>query len=497
MAEPATATLASALAAFADGTSYEALPGDVTGSVRQRVLDIVGLCVAAHRLPTSAAITAHVAEQGGRPQAHVIGGGATAVPAPLAALANGVLAHSLDYDDTHLPSVLHPSASVVPAALAAGELAGASGRETVRAIALGLEVCVRLGMAGYDEEAGNSTFFEHGQHATSICGTLGGAVAAGVLLGLDEGGLTDVLGIAASTASGIIESNRTGGTVKRLHCGWAAQAAVTAAQLAARGFTGPPTVLEGRFGFFRAFLHGVYEPAGITRGLGSQWAVPGIFFKPYPANHFTHAAVDAALELRRRGLDPERVASVTLGVPAPVIRTIGQPIERKRAPESGYQAQFSGPFAVAAALYGDGNGLGVGLADYTDELARDPRRRALMAKVEVVPDDWATAVFPHQFPARLTVVDTEGRTWRAEVPANRGGPLRPLSERDLELKFRDNAAGRLPEAAARTVMERVRRLDTLHNIRELLCPLAEFDHGSATAGKESGVGRANGRRQQR
>ncbi|MEU5464195.1 MmgE/PrpD family protein [Streptomyces althioticus] len=466
-------TLARRLAEFATQTSYETLPADVVDSVRKRVVDVLGLCVAAHRLPTSTAIVEHVREQGGRPQATVIGG-ATPLPAPLAALANGVLAHSLDYDDTHLPSVLHPSASVVPAALAAAESSGADGRGTVHAIAVGLEVCVRLGMAGYDREAGNSTFFEHGQHATSICGALGGAVAAGLLLGLDEDGLESVLGIAASMAGGIIEANRTGGTVKRLHCGLAAQSAVTAAQLVRRGFTGPPTVLEGRFGFFEAWLHGVYDPTAVTEGLGTEWAVPGIFFKPYPANHFTHTAADAAMALRDRGLDPARVERLVLGVPGPVIRTIGQPIEGKRAPETGYQAQFSGPYMVAAGLLGGGGGLGLGLDDFTDDLARDPVRRELMAKVEVVEDDTATAIFPAQFPAVLTAHDTDGRVWREEVLSNRGGSLRPLSDDELELKFRDNARGRLSEPDIDLVMDRGRRLGELDRIHDLLAPLAEL-----------------------
>ncbi|MFJ2703877.1 MmgE/PrpD family protein [Streptomyces sp. NPDC087428] len=471
MAEP---TLARHLAEFAAETSYEALPREVDDSVRKRVVDVLGLCVAAHRLPTSAAIVEHVREQGGRPTATVVGGGGTRVPAPLAALANGVLAHSLDYDDTHLPSVLHPSASVVPAALAAAEATGADGRHTVRAIAVGLEVCVRLGMAGYDRDSGNSTFFEHGQHATSICGALGGAVAAGLLLGLTTDGLVDVLGITASMAGGIIEANRTGGTVKRLHCGLAAQSAVTAAQLVRRGFTGPPTVLEGRFGFFEAFLHGVYDPAAITDGLRTEWAVPGIFFKPYPANHFTHTAADAAMALREQGLDPARVARLVLGVPAPVVRTIGQPIDRKRAPETGYQAQFSGPYMVAAGLLGGGHGLGLGLDDFTDELARDPVRRELMAKVEVVADDMATAIFPEQFPAVLTAHDTDGRVWRQEVLSNRGGPDRPLSDAELALKFRDNTAGRLSGSAVALVMDRGMDLAGLDRIQDLLSPLAEL-----------------------
>jgi 2-methylcitrate dehydratase PrpD len=466
-------TLGERLAQFANATDYEALPADVVDSVRNRVLDIIGLCVAAHALPTSQAALCHVTDQGGHEQAHVVGLG-TRVPAPLAALGNGVLAHSLDYDDTHLPSVLHPSASVVPAALAAAELADASGRQAIRAIAVGLEVCVRLGMAGYDRAAGNSVFFEHGQHATSICGTLAGAVSAALLLGLDEDGVLDAVGVAASMASGIIEANRTGGTVKRMHCGWAAHSAVTAAQLAQRGFTGPPTVLEGRFGFFEAFLRGQYDPAEITRGLGSTWAVPGIFFKPYPANHFTHAAIDAALALRRRGLDPDEVESLTLGVPAAVVRTIGEPIEAKRAPQTGYQAQFSGPYAVVAGLLG-GGGLGLGLGDFTDELARDPYRRDLMAKVEIEPADRCTQIFPAQFPAVLRARTRDGREWTEEVLANRGGPQRPLHADELALKFRDNAADRLSPAAVRETEEIVRRLDELDSVGALLRLVSRFE----------------------
>ncbi|MBO4205666.1 MmgE/PrpD family protein [Micromonospora echinofusca] len=462
MTEP---TLGQRLAAFAADTPADTLPDEVVASVQARVLDIIGLCVAALPLPTSQAALAYVTEQGGRGQATVVGL-AEQVPAALAAFANGVLAHSLDYDDTHLPSVLHPSASVVPAALAAAELAGASGRETVAAIAVGLEVCVRLGMAGYDPVAGNSVFFEHGQHATSICGTLGGAVAAARLLGLDAGGTLDALGVAASMAAGLIESNRNGGTVKRIHCGWAAHSAVSAALLARHGVTGPPTVLEGRFGFFQAFLRGEFDADEIVRGLGTEWTVPGIFFKPYPANHFTHAAIDAAMALREQGLPVDRIESITLGVPAPVIRTIGQPIERKRTPQTGYEAQFSGPYAVAAGLCG-GGGLGVGLADFTDDLARDPARRALMARVEVVADERCDAIFPNQFPAVLRVVTGDGREWTSEVLANRGGPQRPLSEAELAVKFRSNAAAGLSAETAARIEEEVRRMDRAPDVRRL------------------------------
>jgi len=466
-------TLAQRLGAFAAATDYHRLPEEVVDSVRKRVLDVLGICVAAAPLDTSRAARGFVADQGGRAQACAVGL-PERVPAPLAAFVNGVLAHSLDYDDTHLPSVLHPSASVIPAALAAAQECSADGEQTVAAIAVGLEVCVRLGMAGYDAESGNSVYFAHGQHATSICGAMGGAVSAALLYGLDAAGVAHTLGVAASMSSGIIEANRTGGTVKRMHCGWAAHSAVSAAQLVRRGFTGPPTVLEGRFGFFEAWLHGLYDPAPLIDGLGVQWAVPSIFFKPYPANHFTHAGIDAARAVRARGVDPADIASMVLGVPAQNLPTVGQPIEAKRTPATGYLAQFSGPYTVVAGLLG-GGGLGVGLDDFTDELAQDPARRELMQRVDVVADQRCTAVFPHQFPAVLTVRLTGGDELVEEVFVNRGGPERPLSFDELGTKFRDNAGRLLPPEDVGRLQAAIARLERLEDVGELLDPLRAID----------------------
>jgi len=459
-------TLAQELAAFASQSNYSSLPSDVIESVRGRVLDILGICFAATTLDTSKAAAQWVTSQGGAPHASGIGL-RDKVPAAQAAFINGVLAHSLDYDDTHLPSVLHPSASVIPAAIAAAQSVGANGRQTIVAIAVGIEVCVRLGMAGFDRSTGNSTFFEHGQHATSICGALGSAVAAGMLIGLSEKQLVDVFGVSASMASGIIESNRTGGTVKRMHCGWAAHSGVTAAQLVAHGITGPPTVLEGRFGFFQAWLHGTFNADEITRNLGTDWSVPGIFFKPYPANHFTHATIDAGLQLRQEGITPQDIESIEIGVATPTVRTIGEPLDVKRTPETGYMAQFSAPFTVAAALTG-GGGLGLGLEDFTDERAHDPGLRALMEKITVVADSECDAIFPHQFPAVLRVRTIDGREIVKKVLTNRGGPDRPLTFDDLAQKFHDNASTVLNEEEITRIRQAVAHLHDLVDLSKLL-----------------------------
>jgi 2-methylcitrate dehydratase PrpD len=171
-------------------------------------------------------------------------------------------------------------------------------------------------------------------------------------------------------------------------------------------------------------------------------------------------------------------------VPAQNLRTVGEPIEVKRTPETGYMAQFSGPYAVVLGLLG-GSGLGAGLDDYTDELARDPRRRALMAKVDVVADDRCTEIFPHQFPAVLTARLRDGRTLMAEVLTNRGGPQRPLSFEELAAKFRDNAGRVLAPDQVDGLAAACRRLEECTDLGEMLAPLTGVDALTTPASGET------------
>lgn len=440
----AAATLATTLAAFAADTAVDRLPARVVSSTRQRLLDTLGIGLAARARGLGEAATAFAREASAGTDATAIGGGRLA--AGEAAFVNGVLAHSLDFDDTHLPSVLHPSASVVPGCLAAGEAWGAAPGAVLGAVAVGIELTVRLGLGGY--VAGVNQFFERGWHATSICGALGTAAAVARLRGLDAAGIRDALGIAASMAGGLLEANRAGGTVKRLHCGLAARAGIQAAQLAAHGFTAPASVLEGRFGFYRAFLDGEADLGSVVEGLGSRWELPGIHFKPYPANHYTHAGIDAALEIKaRHPFDPAQVRRIELGAAAAALRTIGEPRAEKVRPRSGYHAQFSGPFTVAVALLG-GGGLGVWLDDFTDERARDPALLALAGRVETFVDPACDAAFPAAFGAVLRIHFTDGSVEEARVMDNRGGPRRPLSAGELHHKFALNAGLWLAPPAA-------------------------------------------------
>ena len=451
---------------FAGAVRDGKVEDSILQDARRRATDIVGIALAAVGMEPARAVGAVIEGWGGEGKASVIGRN-DKYPAASAALVNGTLAHALDYDDTHLPSVLHPSAAVVPAALAAAEASGTSGGDLLAAVAAGDELAVRVGMAGYDRELGNSVFFEKGLHATSIAGTLGGALATAMLYGLDEEGIGHAVAISASMGAGLIEANRTGGTVKPVHCGWAAHAGVTAAELARHGLTGPPTVFEGRFGFLQAYLGDEADTEALTRGLGEEWELPRVFFKPYPANHFTHAGIDAAIRLREEGLDVGEIEEIELGVATPTLRTIAQPEEEKARPKTGYAAKFSGPFTVATALLG-GGGLGVSLEDFADEAVKDRAKLDLASRVRCVADEECDRIFPNQFPAVLRIRMKSGKEREARVPHNRGGPENPLSNEELETKFRTNAGRTLPSGQVEELEGALRSLGEAETVEETI-----------------------------
>ena len=462
-------TFVQQLAEFAVATTG-AISSDVRRDVSERILDVIGNSLAGRAESHSDSEPDRATERmvkawGGAAQAGIIGS-QERLPATSAALVNGTLAHILDFDDTHLPSVLHPSANIVPATLAVAEETSASVDLVLSATAAGIEITNRLGMASYIPEAGNSLFFEKGFHATSICGTIGAAAAAALLYGLDADGVAHAMGIASSMGAGVIEANRTGGTVKRIHCGWAAHGGIIAAQMAKQGITGPPTVLEGRFGFFQAYLDGKYDASALNDGLGRNWELLRTVYKPYPTNHFTHPGIDCAMQLRAQGLQASDIDTVELGTSAPVLRTIAEPIEDKRKPKSGYHAKFSGPYTVAAALVG-GGGLGVYLDDFVDGVWDDPARLALAAKVDVVADARATDLFPKAFAAVLRVRTKGGSTLEARVDGSRGSDVAPLSREDMLTKFRLNASRALDTSRVQQ-LESVSALKSNEDLAQML-----------------------------
>jgi 2-methylcitrate dehydratase PrpD len=456
-------TLAGRLAAFATRLSFDDLPPAVVASVRLRVLDVLGIALAASRHEVGPSVLGAVAAWGGGGPCSVVGAAARTT-APLAALANGTLAHGLDFDDTHAASITHASAVILPAVLAAAEAEGADGRTAVTAAVAGLEAVTRLGMAA------GGAFHERGLHATSVCGAPAAALAAGRVLGLDEARLGAALGVAGSFAGGLMEFLADGSWVKRAHAGWAAHGGIVAAGLAAGGFTGPATVLEGRFGLYRALLgaeRGAAVDTGAFATLGREWETLRIGFKPYPCCHYLHAYLDCALALRERhALAAADVAAVECRVPAGEVPVVCEPRAAKRTPRTAYDAQFSLPFSVAAALL-DGR---VTLDTYAPERLADRRVLDLAARVEHAVDPAST--FPHGFPGWVRVRLRDGRVLEAREPDGRGGPARPLPEAAVVAKFRDNAGRALDPADVAAIEDAVRHLDALDDVGALMRRLA-------------------------
>lgn len=428
-------TLAERIGQWVWQLELDAVPAEVIESIKDRLIDTLGVALAGRHSDAGRAIRTAVGRWRGPEEASVLGE-AVRLPAPSVALINGTYAHSLDFDDTHLPSLIHPSAPLVPAVLAVGEASFASGTRVVTALAVGYEVFCSLAMAQYDRNVRNSVLFEKGLHATSILGTIANAVACAKVMGRDAETITNALAVACSMGGGILEANRSGGSVKKVHGGWAAHAGVCAAEFAASGVTGPAAALEGDFGFFRAYCGDRWSPGPLDE-LGTIWRTPEICYKPYPCNVFTHALVDAAKRFRAQGIEPVDIARIRIGTAAASWRAIGDPIGEKRRPRSPYHAKFSAPYVFATALLG-GGGLGLAEADFSPARLGAMATNRLMDVTDVVKDAECDRIFPDHFPARVQLELKDGGLVEEWVPANSGGPQLSLGRDDLIKKLEAN-----------------------------------------------------------
>jgi 2-methylcitrate dehydratase PrpD len=417
------------VAAWVAGTSIDAMPADVLARGRAAIVDTVGVTIAGVAEPVARIAAELIAEDGSAPVASQLGTSLLTSPES-AALLNGIAGHALDYDDVNASVTGHPSVVVLPAAFAAAELTGASGAALLEGYVIGVEVMAKLGRAMGPEH------YRVGWHATSTLGTIGAAVAAGKLLGLDERRLRHAIAIAVSEASG---SRQNFGTMtKPFHAGHAARCGVTAARLAGRGLTGDENALEAPCGFFALFSHGAGQTAGVGSWLGAPYelASVGLSVKQYPCCYATHRAADAVLALRSaHGLDGRGVEAIEAVVPVGAV----QPLIHPR-PASGLEGKFSMQYVLAAALL-DGR---LGLDSFSDAAVARPEARDLLARVSVH-EDPAIATRGHPIDeghVEVSVRLRDGTRLRRRVERPRGSPELPLTQEELSAKFRDcvNAA---------------------------------------------------------
>ncbi|MFI5367327.1 MAG: MmgE/PrpD family protein [Candidatus Binatia bacterium] len=453
------------LAAFAAELRFEMLPADVVAKLKLHLLDVLGVALAGASMEFGGAALGVGTHLGGSPTCTVIGF-RERLPAVWAALVNGTLAHGLDYDDTHTESVVHVSASVVPAALAACEETGATGTgatgETLlAALAAGMEANIRIGLVA------RGGFHDRGFHPTGICGTFASALVAGTVAGLSPAQLADALGLAGSQAAGSLEFLTDGTSAKRLHAGWAAHSGVVAARLAAAGFSGPRGTLDGRFGLYRSHLgDSGWDLAALTDGLGARWELLNIGLKPYPCCHFNHAFIDCAAALRATSmLVPDAIEEIECFISAREVPVVCEPVATKRVPQNEYDAKFSLPYAVASMLV-RGH---VDVDDFTDAAIHHPQVLALAQRVVYRNDPESD--FPRRFPGRVRIRLRNGRSVEHHEPVNRGSAERPLSEDEVCDKFRRNALRVLPREQAEAALAAIASVEQAADLSSLTAAL--------------------------
>lgn len=412
----AEASATQILAQFITESRFDALPEVLRHEGRRSILNHVGCALGVARDPAVIAALAVMQESSGKPSATVYGQ-RDKLSVMEAAFVNAIASNLLDYDDTHLRTVIHPSAPVAPVAFALGEEIGASGAEVLHAFLLGAEITCRIG------NAVSPGHYARGWHITASCGVFGAAAAAARIMRLSAEQTADALGIAASQSGSIVENLAT--AAKNIGVGNAARNGILAARFAARGYRAAPLALEGQLGWARAMGD---EPvlAEITEGLGQRWEIARNTYKPYAAGIVFHAVIDACLALRESlGAAVAHITRVTVAGDALLLARGDRVVRNER------DTRVSIHHCAAISL-----ALGrAEVADFEMPSVQDPELAALRAKVVAECD----ANLPRGA-ARVTITLADGSTHQAYVEHPRGSAARPLNDAELAAKYRTNAA---------------------------------------------------------
>lgn len=445
------------LASFVADLRYEDLPPEITERAKRLILDLTGIIIRARNDAESTPSLISAVEKLGLAQGKcsVMGDGRSYAPTA-AALINGTLAHSLDFDDTHAAGSIHSSAPIVPAALAAAQMCDASGKELIAAVVAGYEVQIRLSLA-----LNPTAHYDQGFHPTATCGVFGAAAAAGKLLGLDRQGIRSAFGIALSQAAGSMEFLTEGAWTKRSHVGQAAQNGLICAVMAGEGYKGPLRAFEGRYGFLHAYSPSS-DPDKAVAGLGEKWETMRLAVKPYPSCRYSHAAIDGIVSLmKEHGFSAGDVEEVEIGLPETGWKIIGGP-EDKTNPQSVVDGQFSMPFCAAVALREGG----LAWDDYKKHL-KDETTRALTRKVKTVVDARAEAKFPANMSGIARIRTSKGE-FEAFVTVPKGEPENFLADDEFREKFDGLCAPYLGETQARRLADQLLALEQANSVSAVM-----------------------------
>lgn len=439
------------------GTGHVEVPGLVREAALRHLLDGLGTALAAARLGAAAPVVAVARGLAGPAEATLLGT-RDRLSAPAAALANGTLVHALDFDDTHAGGLVHATSVVLPAALAVGQQLHASGSETLTAAVVGYETVCRIAACA------PNGFHARGLHATMVAGVFSSALVAARLMGLDADRATQALGIAGSQAGGLLAFLSTGSSTKQLHPGFASQAGILAARLAAAGATGPETVFDGPHGVFDALATGAVDPTVITDRLGERWETLAIGMKPYPACQLSHASMAAAAEaMRANGLQARDVVAIHARVHPDSATVVCDPLRDLSAPATPYGAKFSLPWSVAAIVV-DGS---VGLDTFTPVSLARPEVRALASRVTWDLIATATTVAADA-PGDVVLTLHDGTTVTGHVDRSPGGGVNPMAPEDVRAKFAENVFAGTEDQSSGELLRVMEQLDAEPDLERLI-----------------------------
>jgi len=445
------------LAQFVTEINYRDLTEELIEKAKYLILDQLGCQLAFATMPWNKMVYQYTkARKGGREESTVTYYGLRTT-AEDAALANATFGHGFEMDDTEMRTTTHPGSVVIPSALAMSEAKTVTGKEFITAIVAGYDAMLRIGMA-------TRAMMKRAFHTTPVLGPFGAAVATGKVLGFDTNTMLNALGIAGSESSGIAEYAQSGGSVKRLHAGFAAYSGVRAALMAQLGLTGPPTVLEGKRGFCQAFAD-EYDLKEITADLGRHFRILWTGNKPYCCCAAQHTTIDATAEIMKEHIiKPDDIAEITVVQASREVNTVGNIIE----PQDIVSAQFSGRFGVALRLIKGSNGFN----DYSPQNLRDPAILALAKKVKYAVNEEFNKLPPGVAPSAVTIRLKDGTTYLKQVDYARGTVNNPMTGQELVGKFRSLAATVLPEKDVERIIQTIMGLDEMKNVNKLTSLLA-------------------------
>ncbi|WP_436348544.1 MmgE/PrpD family protein [Natronorubrum sp. FCH18a] len=444
------------LAAFTVETTYDDVPTSTVEKSKEAIRDLVGVAVYGSHHEIGEKIATYVDRTADGDEATVFGRG-TASPTG-AAISNATFGHAIDYDDTFESIVIHPTSPVFTAALVAAELTEASGRELLTGYVVGCEVAFRIGHSTYPGH------YQQGWHATGTISPFGAAAATASVLGLDVEDAERAFGIVASSSSSL--KKNFGSMTKPLHAGHAAQMGVRAGLLAESGFTADEAVLEGSLGYGAVMTpDGEYDPSSIDSGLGEEWAVDDIGYKPYPSGVITHAAMDALRSIViEADLEPADVESITVALDEAASEMLIH-----ADPSNSLQAKFSIEFCLAAIL----RERDAGIHEFTDAYVEQAETKAAISKVE---RDFESNLFDGDYAgygARVDVETVDGRSFTKSVTQAPGSPSNPVSEERLGDKFTECAETVLSEsttAELASVIDSLEEPDAVDRLTNLVAP---------------------------